>query len=65
MWWLCRITTVPVPQRAARFVASSIARSTSHGPGSRRPSHVTAAGASASTSGSPSRVMEPDSSSAR
>ena len=59
------MTTVPVPLSAAILAATSSARSVSHGPGSRRPSHVCAAGRSLTISGSPDRVIVPRSISPR
>ena len=59
MWWLRRITMVAVPCAAARSVARSMARATSHGPGSRRPSHSTLAPRSLTTSHSPCVAMPP------
>ena len=65
MWWLRRITTTATPCRAARSAARSSALATSQTPGRCRPSQVTAAPRSATTSGSPRGVIPPDASSAR
>ncbi len=59
MWWLSRIATAAMPCSATRASAASIARTTSHGPGSRRPSQHSAPPRSESTSGAPARVMLP------
>ena len=61
MWWLRRITTVQVPWVRARDMATSMACSTSQGPGRRWPSQVRAAGKSDTTKGAPSLRIEPDS----
>ena len=47
------MTTVPVPCVAAIAAAASSARSVSHGPGRRPPSHVCAAGRELTTVGAP------------
>ena len=51
MWCERRITTVPLPQLLAIAIAASIARSTSHGPGSRWPSQVCTAAREATSVG--------------
>ena len=59
------MTTVPVPQVAAIVAAASSARNVSHGPGSRPPSHVCAAGREWTIVGSPDFAIDPFSISAR
>ncbi len=65
MWCERRMTTVPVPCVAAIAAAASSARSVSHVPGSRPPSHVCAAARALTIDGSPDFAIEPDSISAR
>ena len=48
---------LPVPQSRAIAVARSSARSVSHGPGRRLPSHISAAARALRTSGAPLLVM--------
>ena len=65
MWWERRIATAERPNSAARAEARSAARRTSQGPGSLRPSQVSATGVPATTSGSPSPRMSPLASASR
>ena len=53
------MTTVPVPYVAAIAIAVSSARSVSHGPGSRPPSQVCAAGRELTIAGAPSLAIAP------
>ena len=65
MWCERRMTTVPVPCVAAIVAAASRARSVSHGPGRRPPSHVCAAGRVFTIDGSPAFAIDPLSISSR
>jgi hypothetical protein len=65
MWCERRIVTAERPNPAARSEARSAARRTSQGPGSFRPSQVSATGVAASTSGSPRAAMSPLASASR
>ena len=59
MWCARRMTTVPVPYVAAIVAAVSNARSVSHVPGRRWPSHACTAGREFTTVGAPSFAIVP------